>query len=297
VLYYGMETATTQEDLDAGTTYYYKAWSYHNGSYSPGTVAQATTVPLPAVTALPYTETFDDDLGDCYVYSVLGPTKYWIHSTFDDNGFASMNGFNSGDLEVDWLILPGINFDSYANELMTFDTWYRFGEDDDNNYLKLFYSADYPGTGDLSSSSWVEITFATPGEEQVWASSGNIDLSGITGEMVYIGFKYHYEPGTYRWWQVDNISITGDPVGIGKKPVHTQLNITPNPTSGLVNIDIPENAYRIAVYDMTGSLIQESGVVQPKHVLNLGLHKKGIYLIELIFTDGKLPARSKVIVQ
>jgi PKD repeat protein len=31
--------------------------------------------------------------------------------------------------------------------------------------------------------------------------------------MVYIGFKYNYESGNYRWWQVDNISITGIPTG------------------------------------------------------------------------------------
>ncbi|HHN48126.1 MAG TPA: T9SS type A sorting domain-containing protein, partial [Bacteroidales bacterium] len=129
----------------------------------------------------------------------------------------------------------------------------------------------------------------------VWQSSGNIDLSGLNG-IVWVGFKYHYSE-EYRRWQVDNISITGDPVGISKMPLRAQLNIAPNPTSDMINIDIPENAARVAVYDMTGSLIKEYRVIQPKHLLNLGSHKKGVYVIELIFTDGKLPVRSKVIVQ
>ncbi len=210
VLYAGSDLTFLHQELDAGTTYYYRAWSMAGDVYSSGTATSATTMPDPAFTPLPYIETFDQDLGDCYVYSVSGPTKYWIHSTFDDNGFASMNGFNSGDLEVDWLILPGINFDFYTNESMSFDTWFRYGEDNETNYLKLYYSADYPGTGDPGTATWTELEFTRPAEEQTWVSSGDIDLSGITGELVYIGLKYQYEPDNYRWWQVDNISITGD---------------------------------------------------------------------------------------
>jgi hypothetical protein len=93
---------------------------------------------------------------------------------------------------------------------MTFDTWFRFGEDNETNFLKLYYSADYPGTGDPGTATWAELEFTRPAEEQTWASSGEVDLSGIAGELVYIGFKYQYEPENYRWWQVDNISITGD---------------------------------------------------------------------------------------
>jgi len=63
------------------------------------------------------------------------------------NGFAYMSGYNSGETEEDWLILPAIDFDSYFSETMTFDTWYNYGTDNATNYLKLYYSADYPGLG------------------------------------------------------------------------------------------------------------------------------------------------------
>jgi len=162
------------------------------------------TVEAPATTTLPYSETFDADLGDCYTYSVSGATKEWVWSS----SYAYMSGYNSGDTEEDWLVLPGIDFDSYSNELMTFETYYNHGTDDVNNYLKLYYSTDYPGIGDPTDGyTWAELTFTYPSATQTWTSSGVIDLSGITGTSVYIAFKYNYEDGSYRNWEVDNISI------------------------------------------------------------------------------------------
>ncbi|MBE0661501.1 MAG: PKD domain-containing protein [Bacteroidales bacterium] len=213
VLYFGSATSINHSGLAAGTTYYYKAWSKSGSDYSTGITASETTFPDPATTTLPYTETFDADLGNCYVYSVSGPTKFWNYATFSGNGFAQSNGFNSGDLEEDWLILPGINLNDYINEVLTFETWWRYGTDDVNNYLKLFYSANYPGTGDPTSATWTELAFIQPAIEQTWTGSGNIDLSGISGSMVYIGLKYRYESGSYRWWEVDNLSVTGIPSG------------------------------------------------------------------------------------
>jgi hypothetical protein len=161
--------------------------------------------PVPATTTLPYAEYFETDLGDLYTFSVSGDTKYWNHNS--GNETAQMNGFNSGDLEEDWLILPGINMDDYADVVLTFDTWKRYGTSNADNYLKLFYSVDYAGVGDPTPATWTELTFTQPDADQVWTPSGNIDLSGMTGSSVYIGFKYHHSSGNYVWWQVDNIMI------------------------------------------------------------------------------------------
>jgi hypothetical protein len=170
-------------------------------------VACSGSVEAPVMTTLPYFEPFDTNLGDCYTYSVSGPLETWVHGSFGGNGYADMNGFNTGDIEEDWLILPGIDFDSYSNERMTFDSWYQFGNDDENNYLKLYWSSDYYGIGDPTTATWNEISFPYPSAPNSFENSGVLDLSGISGSNVYIGFKYRYEPGGYRWWQVDNISI------------------------------------------------------------------------------------------
>lgn len=157
-----------------------------------------------ATTTIPYEETFDTDLGDCYTYSVSGNTKVWI---WNSGGTAEMNGYNSGDVEEDWMILPGINLNDYENEVLTFETWYRYGIDDIDNYFILLYSTDYAGIGDPTSATWVELAFTKPSSDQTWTSSGNVDISAITGTSVWLAFKYRYIPVDYRWWQVDNINI------------------------------------------------------------------------------------------
>lgn len=165
------------------------------------------TIPV-TTTSLPYTENFDADLGECYTYSVLGNTKNWEWATYGGNGYAKMNGFNSGDIEEDWLILPGINGDDYATITMNFETAWNYGNDDANNYLKLYYSTDYIGAGDPGTATWTELTFTQPSTgNYTFENSGDIDLSGISGQF-YLGFKYRYEPGNYRAWQIDNINIT-----------------------------------------------------------------------------------------
>ncbi len=118
-----------------------------------------------------------------------------------------MNGFNSGELEEDWLILPGINLDDYGDVTMNFESWRRFGTSDDDNYLKLLYSTNYAGVGNPTAAVWTELSFDAPAEEQAWTPSGNIDLSAIAGSSVWIAFKYHYNAGSYVRWEIDNIEI------------------------------------------------------------------------------------------
>ena len=209
VVYYSLEGNTGawtlySESIRVRETATIWAYAAKEDMENSPVVSATYFLPQPAYTTLPYIETFDDGLGDCFVFSVSGHTKTWI---WNSNGWAQMNGFDSGDVEEDWLILPGINFDNYQLEIMTFDTWKRFGQDDDDNYLKLLYSSDYAGTGDPTAATWTELAFNQPAAEQAWTASGSIDLSLISGEDVRVAFKYRYEPGKYRLWQIDNIYI------------------------------------------------------------------------------------------
>ncbi|MGB4204784.1 MAG: choice-of-anchor J domain-containing protein [Bacteroidales bacterium] len=294
VMYFGTNTSADHEDLEAGTTYYYKIWSYNGSSYSTGVTAQATTYALPAMTELPYNETFDNDLGDCYVYSVSGDTKTWNYNS--GNKTAQINGHNSGETEEDWLILPGINFNNYQNEVMTFDLWWNYGSDDDDNYLKLFYSSDYPGVGDPSSANWTSLDFEKPAESSSWESSGEIDLSTVSGSIVYIGFKYRYEAGNYRWWQIDNISITGEANGTGDIVKKQRiLNISPNPSSGVAILNLPDKPCVVKVFDTKGDLMVQTETTEQKITLNLELLKKGLYLIDVVSMDGEFHETIKLI--
>jgi hypothetical protein len=200
-------TYTTDSDISAqsdGTTVYYVIYAMDVDAEDATSLEQSYTVTDPSSTTLPYAETFDADLGDCYTYSVSGATKEWI---WNSSGFAYMSGYNSGDTEEDWLILPGINLDSYSDEIMTFETSYQYGTDDANNYFKLYYSTDYTGIGDPTSATWTELAYTQPASASTWTGSGDVDLSGISGTSVWLGYRYRYEVGMYRNWSLDNISI------------------------------------------------------------------------------------------
>jgi len=211
----------------------------------------------PAITDLDYTETFDSNLGDCYTYSDSGATKEWYWS----GGNAAMNGYNSGDVEVDWLVLPGIDFDSYSNEIMTFETMYNYNSINTDNYLKLYYSADYTGLGDPNSSTWTELSYTQPTATSTWTESGNIDLSGVSGSAVYIAFKYRGISGGYNQWNVDDISIA-EVANIA--PVISSIAHTPSSNIGTsttvsVSADVTDSDGTISTVELhwglsTGSL-------------------------------------------
>ncbi|MBC8527068.1 MAG: lamin tail domain-containing protein, partial [Candidatus Cloacimonetes bacterium] len=233
---FGGDTYTTNSDIPAQldlTTVYYEIYAEDNVPESSTSAEQSYTVFDAQSTTLPYTEPFDADLGLCYTYNDSGASKEWY---WNSGGFAAMNGHNSGETEVDWLVLPAIDFDSYANETMTFDTWYNYGTDNATNYLKLYYSADYPGLGDPNGSSWTELSFTMPAGFSTWTSSGSIDLSAVSGTSVYLAFKYRYEVGLYRMWYVDNISIIeGNPPLVADFEAD-QTNVEPGTTVNFTDL-------------------------------------------------------------
>ncbi len=189
-----------------GTTVYYVVQSQDDDFETTTSAEFSYTVLDPATTALPYEEDFSSGVfGDIYIYTVTG-TNPWVIAA----GGAQANGFGGEAIEEHWMVLPGIDFDAYSVEVMTFTTYARFGAVDEDNYLKLFYSADYPGIGDPTTFTWTELAFDQPAginnTTEVSAPSGEIDLSGIAGESVYLAFKY-YSTDTPTSWRVEDISI------------------------------------------------------------------------------------------
>lgn len=186
-------------NLTATTTI--KAIAYATG-FDPSAVAEATFTKLePATTTIPYTESFTSNLNGVYTYTVSG-TKPWNHS----NGAAVCNGYQGSGNEEHWMVLPGINFDNYTAERMTFSTTANYGTINESNYLKLYYSTDYAGLGDPTTANWTELSFVNGGTNNQSTPSGVINLAGISGTQVFLAFKY-VSTDNPTMWTVDDISI------------------------------------------------------------------------------------------
>lgn len=234
------------EAITVSSTTTIKAIAYATG-YDPSAIASATyTFPVAQTTTIPYAEDFTAGIGQTYSYSVSGDSKIW---TYNAGGFMNMNGFGGAAVEEDWLVLPGLNLDNYTgSKILTFDTWYNFGTINADNYLKLYYSTDYAGVGDPTSSTWTELSYTQPASTSTWTFSGDVDLSAISGTSVYIAFKYRGITSGYNSWSVDNISIQNPKYAV-------TFNVDMNGTSGYTNVYVAGtfNGWNTTASQMTTS--------------------------------------------
>jgi hypothetical protein len=275
---------TTDTDIPEqadGAIIYYEIVATDGAANEATSGIKQILVHNPATATMPYSQDFETGLGNIYTYNVSGETKEWYHD--GANGAAAANGYNSGDLEEDWLILPAVDLSAKAINTLTFDSWYKYGTDDAGNYLKLYYSKTYAGTGDPAAvSDWTVLTFERPSAGETWTTSGNVDLSGTSGTNVYLAFKYHYNSGSYRGWSIDNIVIDAIQVA----PEITNISATPTaPMSAdivTVSADVNDADGTITSVELQYGLI--SGTYSNTVTMNTA---KGTYTGEIpAMTDG-----------
>jgi hypothetical protein len=257
-----------------GTTVYFALAAVDNEPDTTLTSPQSYTVTDPKTATLPYTQEFSANLGDFYSYSASGDTKKWGFS----NGYAIMNGFNSGELERDFLITPAFDFTTTQNEVISFKTWKRFGTGDNTDkYLKLMYSTDYAGIGDATAATWTEVSGVTMATElQVWTKTEDIDVSMVTGSKVHFAFVYNYA-ADYVQWQVDSVVVKENvPTAIAKN--HAFATIVNTVVSNNLIIQ-SENAVQLRIYNLAGREVKSVGYA--KGEVSLSSLPKGIYIVKL----------------
>ena len=234
-------------------------------------------------------------------YSVVDENRKWHvpSTTYGHNNSycAKMSGYYSSSSTLaneDWLISPTFNANVLQDESLSF--WLA------NNYagsdLELFYSTNYSGTGDPNLSNWTEITNfniqnVSSGNFD-WVSSGEIDLSNISGTDVHIAFKFSCNDGESKLWEVDDIILKAvNPNSISELENNNlvALNIYPNPSHNQINISYKLNKKTnviVEIFDITGTNLytktekeQNLGSYSLKlNVKELGL-KEGLYLVKI----------------
>lgn len=181
-----------------GITVYYAVFAEDNcGGSTLSEVNSYTVSPVISI------ETFEQGLEGYYTYSVSGEST-WEYN--EEIGSVGILGTDTTTFERDWLVLPPVNLG--ANILMlNFDIWKGAGAISSNNFLRLFYSLDYPGEGDPTGFTWTRLSFTTPTEIENWTNSGDVSLPHLPGQTIYVGFLYRSEMGNYTEWAIDNIKL------------------------------------------------------------------------------------------
>jgi PKD repeat protein len=210
---YGNETCLAYP-LNGETGYFFKIYPYTNGGANinyktDGTApsASATTVPLI------HFENFESNsFGTWTMYSVASDKDWGVVNfggAYSTTFFAQMNGYAEDVPSNDWIISPSLNLDIYGSELLEFFTQWKYGDTDQE--LTLKYSTTYTG-GNPALTNWTDLSFTKPSVQDIWVSSGDVSLAGISGSNVHIAFQY-LSSGTPRRWGVDEILITGGASG------------------------------------------------------------------------------------
>lgn len=135
--------------------------------------------------------------------------RLWHARTFSNNIYAEFSSFYSatGTNDVAWLITPELDLTATTGEVLSFVTKTRFA----NGYpLTVFISTDYDGTtSGIATATWTPLAFTAPTTNDVFVSSGNIDLSSYENDNVRIAFKYTgSKAGVTTTLQLDNVKIT-----------------------------------------------------------------------------------------
>ncbi|UOE38886.1 chitobiase/beta-hexosaminidase C-terminal domain-containing protein [Chryseobacterium oryzae] len=158
------------------------------------------TITNPATATIPYSQSFNNTLGDWINYKESGNASYSGWTTAASG--AESNGYNQGTTKA-WLISP--KFTSVqSNSLLSFNYASQYEGDD----LKVVYSADYAGYGDPNTATWTNLTTITE------ASGTSVSTGSLTNFVVPASGNVHFafvyqdaSAGGWALWRVSNLTI------------------------------------------------------------------------------------------
>ena len=111
--------------------------------------------------------------------------------------------------------------------------------------------------------------------------------------------KYTYDSAGNRLTRQKEIVIQtrgalsddeGEPSTYEEKLSETKVTIYPNPTRGILKIDISgvekfENA-RISLYDLTGTLLQQWGSISQSNMVDISDRTPGMYIMQIVYNGN-----------
>jgi hypothetical protein len=201
-------------DLQPATTYYFSIYPYTNSGVNTnyktdGTAPTANETTENVILVIVESENFDVSWGNWTTISVIGDQVWDRDNAWGIGGTpcASMSGYSGQPYDnEDWLISPGMNFNNYINEVVTFQNAKNYTGND----MKFRISTDYDGGGDPNSATWTDIPFTMSAGGFAWTFSGELDLSAYNGTEVYVAFYYTSTSSASATWEVDDIVIMGE---------------------------------------------------------------------------------------
>jgi len=138
------------------------------------------------------------------------------------------------------------------------------------NYKSTFYYYD-PATDKWSylSGNWT----ATPRLFSVSAAVGNKAYVGCGWRLDGTSTQTYFRD----WYEMDVMAK----LGVETTPTINKLNVYPNPSTGVVHVDVENGKYNYTVYSITGQKAA-TGLLGADKIINLSDLSQGQYILELV---------------
>lgn len=173
-----------------------------------------------------------------------------------------------------WLITPAISLGAYGN----FIEWQAKSHD-------ASYPDDYMllvSTTDNQISSFTDTIYTVIGENFEWTTRQvSLSSNGYNSETVYLAFVNNTEDGFILY--LDDIHAwKEDPVSVNEIVAAIQVNVYPNPTTEIVNVETSAQLIQIELLSLNGDLMLSSKNAS----LNLSNYPVGVYFLKVVTEEG-----------
>ena len=165
-------------------------------------------------------------------------------------------------------------------------------------------SVEYPGNifvADVDGDSYLDILSASAGDDKI-AWYRNTDGNGTFGTQQIISTetespRFVFAADLDNDGDLDILSASsddnkiawyenlGNTTNVNEQEKNT-FKVYPNPTTGIINMYLPERQSNIAIYDITGKLLITENMTGKENKLNISLISKGIYIIQVQTNKG-----------
>lgn len=171
-----------------------------------------------------FSENFSDQLADSLIMipqfknlNEIG-NRFFLSKIIAGNPCAEISAFATREQTlISWLILPVIDLDYSANEILRFQTKDGF---DNGAVLQVLVSTNYDGGTTPWKAKWTTLPAiiakgSIAGFAKEWTSSGDISLHHLKGK-VFIAFRYEGNDPPVQsaklttTFRIDNIVVTGN---------------------------------------------------------------------------------------
>ena len=296
-------------ELNYSTKYYWQVIPFNdNGNAVSCPVWEFTTMANPTISQYPMVENFDNlvtsssfyyppfMMGSIYPigWTVLSPGNHAMTWTMISNNAGNPTNAHSAPNAMhmgwnflspmdDWLISPPLTMSHENAYNLTF--WYKTA----NVGLSTFEKMEVLiGTAPDPAAMTLGRIFNNENISNVGYQSGTGTFVPSVSGVYYMAF-HGYSDALQFLLFVDDVMILETPItGTSNLVDKTSLKIYPNPTKGIITVEVPENAAGaklVEVMDISGRIVYTGAIKGFVQQIDLSQLKAGIYHIKIQTPD------------